>query len=243
MELRQLTTRAERRMFGACLEKARATRGSGFRERQASQLGRAHLSFGRLYGLYRAADEPIESMLAGFQYHDLASFPQSLPKPDISHIPARFVLEGGELWSLHPGAGRIASYMAGAVAGILGAKAILLYSLYHPINLTGSYVRFGFENACEPVTWPYIETLDGAEMLVQPLILRGPRLEAYIGSGLEQVSSISEDGTLFQVKNGLFKGEPVAGAHSDPIVLESDQSKPLVPAEAASTQESMYAID
>ena len=126
MELRQLTAENERRIFAKCLEEARATRKSGFRECARSQLGRAHLALGNLYALYECEMDPPERMLAGFILHDLGTLPQSYPKPDVSHLPPHSVLEGGELWSLSPGAGRIARYVGAAVAGLLQAKAILL---------------------------------------------------------------------------------------------------------------------
>jgi hypothetical protein len=185
MELRQLTLENERRVFAKCLAEARATRGLGFKETARSQLGSAHLAFGNLYALYEREGDPPERMLAGFILHDLGSLPQSYPKPDVSHFPPRSVLEGGELWSLSPGMGHVARNVGAAVAGLLQAKAILLYSLLKPIDLTTSYAKLGFVNACEPVKWPYVEMLDGSEIWVQPLILEGARLEAYVRAGFE----------------------------------------------------------
>jgi hypothetical protein len=194
MELRQLTSENERRVFAKCLAEARATRGLGFKETARSQLGRVHLAFGNLYALYEYEGDPAERMRAGFILHDLAALPQSYPKPDVSRFPSRSVLEGGELWSLSPGMGRVARNVGAAVAGLLQAKAILLYSLLKPIDLTASYAQLGFVNACEPVQWPYIETLDGDEMWVQPLILEGARLEAYVRAGFEYLFRMSGNG-------------------------------------------------
>lgn len=193
MELRQLTSENERRVFAKCLVEARATRGLGFKETARSQLGSAHLAFGNLYALYEDEGEPAERMRAGFILHDLASFPQSFPKPDVSRFPSHAVLEGGELWSLSPGMGRVARNVGAAVAGLLQAKAILLYSILKPIDITSSYAQLGFVNACEPVRWPYAETLDGGEIWVQPLILEGARLEAYVRAGVEYLSQMSGD--------------------------------------------------
>jgi hypothetical protein len=193
MELRQLTSENERRVFAKCLAEARATRGLGFKETARSQLGRVHLAFGNLYALYEREGDPPERMLAGFILHDLGALPQSYPKPDVSHYPSHSVLEGGELWSLSAGMGRVARNVGAAVAGLLQAKAILLYSLLKPIDLTSSYAQLGFVNACEPVKWPYIETLDGGEMWVQPLILEGARLEAYVRAGFEYLFNVSGD--------------------------------------------------
>jgi hypothetical protein len=203
MELRQLTTENERRIFAECLTKARATRNSGFKECARSHLGRAHLAFGNLYALYECEMDPAERMLAGFVLHDLGTLPQSYPKPDVSHLPPHSVLEGGELWSLSPGAGRIARYVGAAVAGMLQAKAILLYSLLRPIDLTASYSQLGFVNACESVKWPYVETLDGGEVWIQPLILEGARLEAYIRAGFEYLFRVSGERRVLKLNVDL----------------------------------------
>jgi hypothetical protein len=191
MELRQLTSENERRVFAKCLVEARATRGLGFKETARSQLGSAHLAFGSLYALYEDEGEPTERMRAGFILHDLAAFPQSYPKPDVSRFPSHSVLEGGELWSLSSGMGRVARNVGAAVAGLLQARAILLYSILKPIDITSSYAQLGFVNACEPVKWPYAETLDGGEIWVQPLILEGARLEAYVRAGFEYLFQMS----------------------------------------------------
>ncbi len=203
MELRQLTTENERRIFAECLTKARATRNSGFKECARSQLGKTHLAFGNLYAFYACEMDPPERMLAGFVLHDLGTLPQSYPKPDVSHLPPHSVLEGGELWSLSTGAGRIARNVGAAVAGMLQAKAILLYSILKPIDLTASYAQLGFVNACEPVKWPYAETLDGGEVWVQPLILEGARLEAYIRAGFEYLFRVSGERRVLKLNVDL----------------------------------------
>jgi hypothetical protein len=185
MELRQLIADNERQIFATYLAEARATRGIGFRETSRSHLGKAHLTFGNLYALFENEGDAPEQMVGGFILHDLASFPQSHPKPDLSHLPPRQVLEGGELWSRSSGAGRVARGIGAAVAGLLQAKAIILYSILQPVDLTPSYAQLGFVNASEPVRWPYAETIDGGEIIVQPLILEGPRLEEYIRSGFD----------------------------------------------------------
>lgn len=191
MELRQLSTDRERQIFASCLEKARATRGLGFREKAHSQVGKAHLMFGNLYALFEDSGEPAERMVAGFILHDLATLPQSHPKPDVSHLPPRLVIEGGELWSLSHGAGRVARAVGAAVAGILQARAILLYSVYSPMDLTPGYKSLGFVEACEPVLWPYVETLDGGDVWIQPLILQDHGLEEYIRAGFDYLFKTS----------------------------------------------------
>ena len=122
MELRQLVTDHERQIFAECLAQARATRGVGFRETSRSVLGRAHLQFGNLYALYEDEGAATDQMVGGFVAHDLGSFPQSYPTPDVRHLPPRYVIEGGELWSLSRGAGRIAHHVAAAVVGLLAGQ-------------------------------------------------------------------------------------------------------------------------
>lgn len=185
MELRQLTTDSERQTYARYLAQARETRGRGFREREGSRNGQAHLLLGDMFGLFDTEDAPTEEMRAGFIIHSMASFPLSHPKPDLTHLPPASVIEGSELWSLSKGSGRVAKMVAGAVAGIMQARAMVLYSLVKPIDLTRYYYEDGFTNACDPVPWPYVETLEGETMWVQPLILEGVALEKYIRTGFE----------------------------------------------------------
>ena len=185
MELRQLVTDHERQMFAKNLAEARATRGVGFKETSISAMGRAHIQFGNLYALFEDEGAPAERMVGGFITHNLATFPQSVPKPDVSHLPPRYVLEGGELWSLSRGMGRIAHHVAAAVAGLLQAKAIIVYPMIEPDDLTTPHLQLGFVYACERVKWPYLETIDGREIWAQPLILEGAALERYIGAGFD----------------------------------------------------------
>jgi hypothetical protein len=199
MELRQLFSEDERRIFARCLAEARATRGLGFKETARSQLGSAHLSFGNLYALYEHEGDSSERMRGGFILHDLGALPQSYPKPDVSRFPSHSVLEGGELWSLSPGMGRVARNVGAAVAGLLQTKAILLYSILRPIDLSPSYAQLGFVKACEPVQWPYAETLDGGEIWVQPLILEGARLQAYVHAGFEYLLQMSGEGRALRL--------------------------------------------
>ncbi|HVN28324.1 MAG TPA: hypothetical protein VMT64_07545 [Candidatus Binataceae bacterium] len=185
MELRQLNTDAERDAYARCLTRARATRGRGFREKEGSSNGRAHMLLGDMFGLFESEAAPLDEMRAGFIVHSAASFPLSYPKPDLTHLPPESVIEGSELWSLSPGSGRVAKIVAGAVVGMMRARAMVLYSLVKPIDLTRYYYEDGFINACDPVPWPYVETLEGATMWVQPLILEGGALERYIRAGFE----------------------------------------------------------
>jgi hypothetical protein len=211
MELRQLTTELERQGYAQLLAQARATRGRGFREKEGSCNGRAHMLLGDMFGLFESEAALLDEMRAGFIVHSAASFPLSYPKPDLTHLAPESVIEGSELWSLTPGCGRVAKLVAGAVVGIMRAKAMVLYSLVKPIDLTRYYYEDGFVNACEPVPWPYVETLDGEMMWVQPLILEGAALERYIGAGFELLfRSISSPRTLRFAESGKAVEENAA---------------------------------
>ena len=201
MELRQLTTESERQIFGKCLTEARTTRGAGFKETPKSRLGRAHLAFGYLYALFENESDPPQRMVAGFGMHDLATLPQSYPTPDMSHLPAHSVLEGTELWSLSRGVAPIAASAAAAVAGILQAKAILVYPICKPFDLSAPYTRFNFK-PCEPVKFPYGQTNDGEEIWVRPMVLEGDKLEEYIRAGFDFLFRATPDreGLQFSIK-------------------------------------------
>ncbi|MGH7778681.1 MAG: hypothetical protein ACREQR_02480 [Candidatus Binataceae bacterium] len=185
MELRQLTTDNDRRIFGDCLTKARATRGNGFRPKERSRLEMSHLMFGRVYGLFENHGEPIEEMAGGFIVHDLATLPQSFPKPDVSHLPPMSVIEAGDLWSLSTGVTQIAAGAVAAIAGMLQVKAIIVYPLVDPVDRTALYAHFKFDKACERMRVPYGETLQGAELWIQPMILQNEAVEAYIRWGFD----------------------------------------------------------
>jgi hypothetical protein len=86
MELRLLTMEADRRIFAHRMEDARASRGvAHFRETRKSNMGKVHLDYGQLYALFENDNQPAEAMMSGFIMHDTASFPQSYPKPDLTH--------------------------------------------------------------------------------------------------------------------------------------------------------------
>lgn len=187
MELRQLITEQERRTFAECLAQARATRGLAAREVARSRLGDAHLAFGNVYAIFDQPGDPTETMLGGFIMHDLATLPQSFPRPDLTHLPARQVIEGSELWSLSTGVGRGAGAAAAAVTGLLQAKAVLVYPVVRPVDLTGRYTKFHFENVGDPLLNPYGEATDGGEIWVQPMLLTGKPLDVYVRFGLDAV--------------------------------------------------------
>jgi hypothetical protein len=183
MELRQLTTDYERDTFSHCLATARAGRGYAFREKPRSRFGEAHLRFGDVYGIFAEAGAAVEDMKAGFIVHDLATFPQSFPKPDLSELPPHSVIEGSDLWSLESGFAKCAAAGAAVVAGIMQVRAIVVYPLISPVDLTAPYAQFKFAQTAERMRAPYSEMLDGSEMWVQPMVLSGDRLDAYIRWG------------------------------------------------------------
>src|SRR6202171_6880907 len=117
MELRVLTNEDERKIFAARTEQIRAKHGVGFKERARSRLAEIHLSFGNLYALFENDGDPAERMVAGLMMHDLEMFPQTCPRPDLSHLPPRSVLEIGELWYRSMGAGTLARAGAAIMAG------------------------------------------------------------------------------------------------------------------------------
>jgi hypothetical protein len=155
-----------------------------------------------LYALFENESDPAERMLAGFGMHDLGTLPQSYPAPDMSHLPAHLVFEGTELWSLSRGVAPIAASAAAAVAGILQAKAILVYPICKPFDLSTPYTRFHFRS-CEPVKFPYGQTNDGDEIWVRPMVLEGDKLEDYVRAGFDSLfrSQPEHGGLQFSIKS------------------------------------------
>jgi hypothetical protein len=178
MELRQLKTESERRAFARRLSEVRAMRGAGFGETRRSVIGEVHVAFGKLYGLYDERGSTPDEMIGGFAMHDLAMFSQSYPKPDLTHLPPEKVFECGELWAVAAGAGRLLRHAGAIIAGALEARAMLVYPIFKPWNLSGNYKNF--ERAGDPIEWPYARTLDGGKIYVQAMVSEGEALAAGI---------------------------------------------------------------
>jgi hypothetical protein len=178
MELRLLSTDAERRAFARRLVEARTTRGAGFVETNRSLMGEVHVQFGRLYALFNEQGPAPAEMIAGFVAHDLATFSQSYPKPDLSHLPPERVLECGELWATTAGAARLARHAGWILAGLEQAEALLVYPIVKPWNLSCAYKQFA--RIGEPIEWPYARTVDGGKISVQPMVLEGEALNRTI---------------------------------------------------------------
>lgn len=177
MELRLLTTERERKIFGERLSQARANLGLRFKEKSRSQLAKIQLMFGNLYGLFEDDDDAPESMIAGLAMHDLEMFPQSCPKPDLSHLPPRAVLEMSDFWSLSKGAGMFVWCGAAIHGNLQDPRAVLVYLTTGPCERTDFYSSIGFAKAGEPIVYPYIETLEGKQIFVQPMLLEGKRMQ------------------------------------------------------------------
>jgi len=182
MELRLLETEAERAEFERALTKARATKGSGFMEKQRSRLGRVHMAFADLWAVFDESSSTPDRMLAGFAMHSLDLFTQSYPRPDLTDLPPEEVFEVGELWALSLGAGAAARHGGFIVLGLQGAKTLLIYPIVKPWDLTGNYPDYRAVDS--PIAWPFAETLDGQNVYVQPMILDGQNLEHRISAAM-----------------------------------------------------------
>jgi hypothetical protein len=200
MELRHLGAQSERRSFEEALTHARAKAGIGFMETQRSRVGRMHLEYGDLYGVFDETEDP-DRMLAGFAMHALDMFSQSYPKPDLTHLPPEAVFEVGELWSCSPGAGVSARWGCGILAGLLAAQAILIYPIIAPWDLTGAYP--GFAKVGVPVLWPFAQTSDGGGILVQPMVSQDSGLEAMISMVSRGGVEVSDDHRVLRFTNPL----------------------------------------
>ena len=198
MQLRLLTKQTERREFADRMMRARAGKGLGFSETPQSVLGEIHLSHGGVYALYDEEGPEPDEMLAGFVIHDLATFPQSYPRPDLTHLPAQTVYECGELWALAPGAARVARHAGFILAGIFEAQAVLVYPMLKPRDLTFFYKTFS--RAGKPILSPYMKTLDAGEIWAQAMVLEGLALEMTVNVATA-LSFESYDGQTLQFRN------------------------------------------
>jgi hypothetical protein len=183
MELRLISTVEERKQFVDGLMQARALKGRGFREKKASRLAQAHLAFADLYGVYDENGPAPDRMIGGFAMHNLAQFGPSCARPDLSHLPPETVYEIGELWSAVKGNGlslrsarALVTARAGCVLipGLKGARALFIYAVTRRWDMTTVYPEF--EAVGAPIVYPYLETLDGGPVYVQPLVLQGHAL-------------------------------------------------------------------
>lgn len=203
MELRLMKSEVERKIFAERMIEARQKRGAGFSETPRSLLGRIHLAFGQIYGLFEENADPAECMMSGFRMHDLGAIPQSFPRPDMTHLPAHSVFECGELWSFSKGAGILARRGAMIVAGLLGARAILVYPVVHPVDTTRSYLETKFEKVGEPVWFAFGQTLDGGKLFVQPMVLEGEALETLMRKVFALGFETQKNHTIIRFENPI----------------------------------------
>jgi hypothetical protein len=201
MELRLLESEEERNAFERALTEARATKGSGFTEKQRSRLGRVHMAFADLWAVYDETSSTPDRMLAGFAMHSLDLFSQSYPKPDLTHLPPEGVFEVGELWALSLGAGAAARHGGFIVLGLMGATTLLIYPIAKPWDLTGNYPDYRAVDA--PIEWPFAETLTGEKIYVQPMILDGQNLAHRTSSAMKAGFEMPEGSRRIRFENPL----------------------------------------
>ncbi|HVA41025.1 MAG TPA: hypothetical protein VNF49_10195 [Candidatus Binataceae bacterium] len=178
--------------------RARAGKGLGFSETPQSVLGAIHLDHGGVYALYDEEGPEPDEMLAGFVIHNLATFPQSFSRPDLTRLPPEHVYECGELWALAPGAARLVRHAGYILAGLKEAQAILVYPMLKPRDLSFFYKTFSRDG--EPILSPYMKTLDGGEIWAQAMVLEGLALEMTVNIATA-VSFESFDGQTLQFRN------------------------------------------
>ncbi len=203
MELRLLSKDKDRKIFADRVEQIRARHGGGFRERPRSRLGEIQLTFGNLYALFKHDDDPAEQMIAGMVMHDLEMFPQTCSKPDLSHLPARSVLEVSDLWSCSFGAGTLARAGAAILAGLLDARALLAYLSVKPVDGTPFYRGVGFVNVGEPLEYPFLETLSGQPIWAQPMIMEGDALNKLTQAFASLVTETRDGNRVLRFSNFL----------------------------------------
>lgn len=198
MELRLLITPAERQEFARRLTEVRMMKGAGFGETRRSVVGEVHLAYGKLYGLF---DEALaaDQMVGGFAMHDLGMFSQSYPKPDLTHLPPETVFECGELWAVAAGAGRLIRHGGAIIANELGARALLVYPIFKPWNLSGGYP--GFNRVGEPIEWPYARTLDGGKIHVQAMVGEAEAIGQALQQAREYGFEVLEQGKRVRFNN------------------------------------------
>jgi len=198
VELRLLSKEPERREFAKRLALARALKGQGFSETADSTLGEIHLTYGRVWALYDEDGPDPDEMLGGFVMHNLAMFPQSYPRPDLTYLPPETVYECSELWALAPGAARLVRHAGYIGAGQVGARAILVYVMLKPRDTTFLYKTFS--RVGDPIPWHYVRSLDGGEHWAQAMVLEGLSLEMTVNVA-NAVSFESWDGQMLKFRN------------------------------------------
>ncbi|HTW89467.1 MAG TPA: hypothetical protein VMD75_15835 [Candidatus Binataceae bacterium] len=186
-----------------------------FKEKSRSQLARIQLMFGDLYALYEDDDESDEAMIAGLAMHDLEMFPQTCPRPDLSHLPARAVLELSDFWSLSQGAGSLVWCGTAVAVSRRQPGALLVYLVVGAIDRTQSYRSAGFVKAGEPFPYPYLETVDGGEVRVQALVLEGQPLQRLIKIMSRMTAGTADERGAVRIKDFFGIGSQTDNRDSD----------------------------
>lgn len=178
MELRQLTTEADRTLFRTSMRDARAKRGGIFRETSNSRVSEIQLTFARLFGVFDRNSSDSDKLLGGFSLHAFDEFGQSFPVPDLSQYPPHAVFEAGQLWSLDFNAALALRVGSMIVLGLLQAQAFLIYPMVIPTDISKLY-RY-FRRVGAPFKLPFAETLKGDSVWMQAMILDGEALRQQV---------------------------------------------------------------
>jgi hypothetical protein len=194
MELRLLETDGERDTYRAGMLQARATKGGKFRETARSRVSEIQLTFARLYGVFDEA-EP-DRLLGGFSVHCLNEFSQSFPIPNLSHLPPSDVYEAGQLWALSHEAALTLRKGSLILLGLLQAKALLIYPLIIPRDISQFYRVF--KRVGPPFELPFAETVTGDKIYMQAMLLEGDELR-------RQVELASRDGFETRRSHALLR--------------------------------------
>jgi len=202
--------------------RARASKGLGFVETSQSVLGEIHLNYGEVCALFDETGPEPDEMLAGFVIHNLAMFPQSYPRPDLTHLPPEHVYECGELWALAPGAARLVRHAGYILAGLRKAQAIMVYVMIKPRDTSSLYKTF--TRVGPPIQWHYVKGIDGTPAWGQAMVLEGVALEMTVNIATA-VSFESFDGQTLQFRNP-FPIVPRINRRTPRYVPEQPQERP-----------------
>jgi hypothetical protein len=206
MQLRLLTTDAERCVFLTRLDKARAEGGATFRANSQFQAtNQDRLDRSRLYGLFQNDNASVDAMIAGVAMHDLRSFRQSCEEPDLSHLPAETVVECSEHWSLSNGAGMLAWAGLAVPMRLLGIQAVLAYLAADEAECAhaGFYQLMGFVPTGPLVRHPFVENPRGEKLVVQPVMLEGEAFNRAMKALSPACTEYSDDARVFELNNSI----------------------------------------
>jgi hypothetical protein len=177
MEMRLLNTESERNVFAQRLADARAGHGASYRDAGESHARNiVRLAAADIYGLFETECDGAERMIAGVALHDLAAYPQSCQRPNLSRYAPQSVLECSDHWSLSRGAGMHAWRGIAVQVVHRNPRAVLVYLAVRGSAHYGFYTAMGFVNVGTPVEYPYLEESDQGRPWVQPMILEGEAL-------------------------------------------------------------------